>query len=316
MRKICIVSGCAGFVGSHLCQSLLESGCRVIGIDNLTTGRPKNMSRFYSHPEFIFINGDIRDAPRLVSPFMKDGELKFFHLAAIVSVPYSISHPEETMEVNYEASLALLDFAERSGAQNFIFAGSAAEYGAIEKLPLSEGYADDGVMQLSPYGRAKYLASRAVSSSRIGCSLRFFNIYGPRQDSSSPYSGVISRFVNQILHGDPITIQGDGGQTRDFVFIKDVIAAYFLASGLTRFQPLYGIYNVGSETSTSVLDLGRILVRMTSSSSPILYCKSRVGDIRHSLADTSRLRGMGFSPQYSLHEGLIQLLEFTEHESL
>lgn len=308
MRGTCLVTGCAGFVGSHLSETLLTMDHRVIGIDNFATGKRMNMSGFLAHPGFIFVEGDIRDGERLLSPHVADAPLAFFHLAAVVSVPYSLDHPQETMAVNYEASRALLRLAERWGTRSFVFAGSAAEYGDVLSLPLSEDAADNSTVHLSPYGQAKYLASSAIGTSPIGCSLRCFNIYGPRQDPTSPYSGVISRFMDQALAEQPITVHGDGGQTRDFIFIEDVVAAYLLAGGISGDGPCHGIYNLGSETSTSIIDLARLLVRLAGSSSRIIHGEPRAGDIRHSLSDTSRLQAMGFFPRFSLEEGLGSLL--------
>ncbi len=321
-EPFCVVTGAAGFVGSHLCEHLLGRGCRVAGVDNFFSGRRKNLTAFLEHPRFSFWERSVTEDGLLEEIRNAWGvPHAVFHLAAIVSVPYSLEHPQETMEVNFEATIRLLGDAERFGCRAFVFAGSAAEYGDDDRLPLKEEYATHGTRWLSPYGEAKYRATVAVASaggSLRGISLRCFNIYGPRQDPSSPYSGVISRFSEQALRREPLTIFGDGHQTRDFVFVSDVVDAYCRASGLfsPRDQGASGIYNVGSGKQTRILDLARLILRLTEQDESIRFYPERPGDIRHSVAAVQSIRrAMGWHPQVELEEGLRRTLRWMQQEA-
>jgi UDP-glucose 4-epimerase len=211
------------------------------------------------------------------------------------------------MQVNQAATEALLGEAEGLGLARFVFAGSAAEYGAETRMPVLEEYAHDGTVQLSPYGRAKYLASRAVGGSPLGVSLRFFNIYGPRQDPSSPYSGVISRFTDLARAGSPLTVHGDGSQSRDFVHVSDAVDAYLAAAGLHPGlrKPAPGRYNVGTGRSATVLDLARLILDLAGSGQGISFSPPRAGDIPHSLAGAGKFcAATDWRPQVELLDGL------------
>ncbi|MBU1230090.1 MAG: NAD-dependent epimerase/dehydratase family protein [Proteobacteria bacterium] len=309
MGKTCLVTGCAGFVGSHLTQKLLDMGHRVIGVDNFFSGNPLNMQAFITHERFQFHERSIAE-PRLFEElFRQSGHIHaVFHLAAIVSVPYSMHHADETYDINFLSTERLLEQAEKHGASRMVFAGSAAEYGAEERMPIKESYASDDTLQLSPYGNAKYLSTRAMCQSHIGVSLRFFNIFGPRQDPSSPYSGVISKFMSQALTDAPLTIFGDGEQTRDFVYVHDVVLAYLTAAGMIgqRLLPT-DAYNIGTGKAVKIVALARIVLILTDKPNAILlniapeecaevggdpvclFYPSREGDIVHSVADVTAM---------------------------
>jgi UDP-glucose 4-epimerase len=306
----CLVTGCAGFVGSHLSEALLELGAQVVGVDNFATGHRGNMAGFRDHPEFTFLEHDILD-PGLWDRVREaaPGAANVFHLAAVVSVAWSVDHEETTLETNDKASIQLYNQAVRDGARAFVFAGSAAEYGDEPRLPIKEEYADEDSVQLSPYGRSKFLASRHIEKAGFGCSLRCFNIYGPRQDPSSPYSGVISRFLMQAGRGEPLTILGSGDQTRDFIYVADVVRAYLLAAGLGREAgpPLHGAYNVATGRSFSVKELAETANRVTGNSAGLVWLPPRPGDVLHSQADVSKFRReAGFTARTSLEGGLAE----------
>ncbi len=307
-RPVCIVTGCAGFVGSHLVEALLQEGHEVVGIDNFFSGRQENMAGFFSEPRFSFYENSITDPELLNRIYERHGRPQHvFHLAAVVSVPYSMEYPVETMEINCDATVRLLREAERIGVKRFVFAGSAAEYGNEERLPIREEYADDYTVQLSPYGRAKYLASRQVAGSSIGTVLRFFNIYGPRQDPKSQYSGVISRFLFAAERSKPLTIHGNGRQFRDFIFVEDVVNSYLAAAGIgKRFNmPPPGCYNIGSGTATSIAELAEAICSITGISHKITFDSPREGDIMYSLADMNKFfRASSWRPAVTLHDGL------------
>jgi UDP-glucose 4-epimerase len=199
-----------------------------------------------------------------------------------------------------------------------VFAGSAAEYGETGLAAIKEEAAGPDTVQASPYGRAKYLTSHLVEHSGFGASLRCFNIYGPRQDPGSPYSGVISRFCRQALADEPIMIFGDGGQTRDFIYVADVVDAYLLAAGLAGLHttPLRGVFNVGRGSAISILELAGIVAGVAGSHIAPRFLPPRPGDIRHSLADVSRLAGAtGFAPQVGIEQGLAATVEWMRSEA-
>jgi UDP-glucose 4-epimerase len=316
MGTTCVLTGVAGFVGSHLAERLLALGHRVVGVDNFATGHRANMAAFEHHPQFTFCERSVME-PGLLMALERShpGIRHVFHLAAVVSVPYSVAHPEETLAVNHQATVALLLEARQLDCHTFVFAGSAAEYGTDERLPLSESYATVATHHLSPYGVSKFLASTAIAGSiqPCGIALRCFNIYGPRQDPSSPYSGVISRFMEKGCAHQALTIFGDGQQTRDFIYVADVVEAYAHAAGLTgpsSPQPVTaGVYNVATGQQTSVLELAGIIRDLTGNLQDLNFSPERPGDIRHSYAVVERLQeASGWTPQVSLREGLQETL--------
>ncbi|MGQ9485276.1 MAG: NAD-dependent epimerase/dehydratase family protein [Desulfosoma sp.] len=316
--RTCVVTGAAGFVGSHLCERLLSLDHTVVGVDNFFSGHPENLNPFAAHPRFFFHERSVTEPGLLPGLRAQHGALfAVFHLAAIVSVPYSLEHPTETFQVNTQATLRLLEEAEALGVRTFVFAGSAAEYGDRDRMPLSETDANEDTRWLSPYGESKYWATMAVASRRgnlCGVSLRCFNIYGPRQDPFSPYSGVISRFVDMAVAQRPLTIFGDGLQTRDFVYVTDVVDAYCLA-GLrdeeNEATRLSGVFNVGSGRATSIVDLARLICRLTQQPESITFGPERPGDIRHSRADIEAItRVLHWMPRIGLEDGLARTIQW------
>jgi len=320
-----VVTGVAGFVGSHLAERLLGLGHFVIGIDNLSTGKLENIESFKDNSNFSFHQVDIRNKV-LMKKILNDFQPLdyFFHLAAVVSVPFSVEHPEITKETNYSATVWILSRSRDTRVKTFLHAGSAAEYGNETRLPIKEEYATDETQHLSPYGLTKYLASKHVAASTrpVGISLRFFNIFGPRQDPSSQYSGVISRFIDQALSGNPLTVFGDGEQTRDFIYIEDVIDVYLKAAGIDLgtgkvIIPTGGVYNVGSSRSISINELARIIKTIINPKLPIVHLDPRPGDIRHSLADITRARKyLSWEPRWKIEDGLSVTVEWYQKRVL
>ncbi len=315
----CLVTGVAGFVGSHLAERLLAEHHYVVGVDNFFSGRRENLASLLEHPEFIFYEHSILEKGLMEDMITQHPDLEScFHLAAIVSVPYSVEHPEATVEVNYQATVHLLREAERLGFEAFVFAGSAAEYGDDQRIPLKEEYATEETKHLSAYGRSKYLASREVATSPCGIALRFFNIYGPRQDPLSPYSGVISRFVDMALSRKPLTIFGDGYQMRDFIYVSDVVEAYLRATDLRKNanEAEERLYNVGTGRSTTILELAELISELAESREKPDFCPERPGDIRFSMASADAfLRVTGWQPRVSLREGLRITVEWARGTS-
>ncbi|NLI80423.1 MAG: NAD-dependent epimerase/dehydratase family protein [Deltaproteobacteria bacterium] len=317
-KRTCLVTGVAGFVGSHLAERLLSLGHPVVGVDDFSSGSPRNLEPLKDCRGFHFHERSITERGLITEMARRHANLCIcFHLAAIVSVPYSVERPEETMEVNFHATGRLLEGAVEEGLEAFVFAGSAAEYGNDQRLPLLESYAGPETRHASPYGRAKFLASEAVAASPIGVSLRCFNIFGPRQDPSSPYSGVISKFMDMALRGSPLTVFGDGLQTRDFIYVSDIVEAYLVAAGLSqdRDRLPHGVYNVGTGRSTSILELAQTILEVAGQQREMVFQGERPGDIRHSVASIDALKQAGgWEPKVSLREGLGRTLQWMREE--
>lgn len=297
-----LVTGAAGFIGSHLCETLAHDGHEVVGIDNFSTGKAGNLTACLYFDNFRCYVDNI-ERPQLLHSYKKrypDLDT-VFHLAGITSVSYSIAHEQQTMETNQQATSSLLIEAEGLGFKSFIFAGSAAEYGnAYRETGLVEADANEVNGQLSPYGRSKYLASRFMLSSPIGTSLRFFNVYGPRQTNA--YGGVIPCFLHQLYEDGHVTIEGDGTQTRDFLYVEDAVNAYIAAWQ----ESVHGIYNVCSGESLSILDLASAVEKtMVLGDGHTKFVDARAGDIKHSKGDATAFKSATrWSPKVSPKEGL------------
>jgi len=300
-----LVTGGAGFIGSHLVTRLLADGHTVRVLDDLSTGKRDNLAHVAADVELVV--GDVRNAA-LVDEVASGCEV-IFHEAAIVSVPASVEDPQRSHDVNIQGTLNVLLAARKRSVRRVVFASSAAVYGEDPTLPKSE------LMQaspISPYGIEKMTGEHYVLAwPRLygveGVSLRYFNVFGPRQDPRSPYSGVISIFADRALSGREVTIYGDGLQTRDFVFVDDVVQANVLAATV----PLASgrAYNVARGERTTLLDLLGTIARIAGCEVEPIHAPPRSGDIRHSFADVSRARReLGYEPAVTVEEGLRQLL--------
>lgn len=279
-----LVTGGAGFIGSHLVEHLLATGTSVRVLDNLSTGKRANLP---AHPQLEFIQGDIRDWSLVLDSVR--GVEGIVHLAAVASVQASIDDPILTHQVNFDGTLNLLEAARRNGTRRFLYACSAAVYGDAASIPVSE---DSKPNPLSPYAVDKlsgehYLLHYHRQHGLPATSFRFFNIYGPRQDPSSPYSGVISIFVDRLKQNQPVTIFGDGAQTRDFVYVADL--AGLLVRAVQGTEGVGGVFNVGTGARHSLLQLLDILEKLSGKKIERRHEPPRLGDIRHSCADVSRL---------------------------
>jgi UDP-glucose 4-epimerase len=293
-----LVTGGAGFIGSHLVERLLALGHKVRVIDNLLSGKRENIPS-----EAEFLEADIRDPLRLGQAFQ--GVSGCFHLAAIASVQRSIEAPRETGDVNTMGSIAVFDAACRAGVP-VVYASSAAVYGANENLPLAE----DALPQpLSPYAADKLsneFQARALGAARKWRSfgLRFFNVYGPRQDPHSPYSGVVSIFLQRAIDGKDLVIYGDGDQSRDFIHVTDVTR--FLVAAMKNADPSAPVVNVCTGDATSVAELAQLLVERYGGR--IVHEPGRAGDIRQSLGSPEQaLQRLGVSATISFRDGLATL---------
>ncbi len=306
MAKI-LLTGAAGFIGSHTADLLLAEGHEVTGIDNLRTGRLENLSAAQRHPRFRLLQDDITRDGLLARVTKTEKPDAILHLAALVSVPESFKDPVLNRRLNLEATHLVAAAAAESGSvRRVAFASSAAIYGANTDLPLTESARP---APLSPYGEAKLasegiLADLARAHPAISTvALRYFNVYGPRQDPRSPYSGVISLLAAAFRESRPFALEGDGGQTRDFIAVADVARANLLA--LTR--PLNGahVVNVCTGVSTSLLNVIAAMEKISGRPLNPGRRPAREGDVRHSLGSpTAAAELLGFRSAASIEAGL------------
>lgn len=303
--SLCLVTGGAGFIGSHLVEALLQRGDRVRVLDNLSSGRLANIAAVF--PKIEFIEGNIQDET-VVQQAMAGVEL-VFHLAAVVSVPQSMVRPQEAESINVIGTLNLLQAARAAGVFRLILSSTCAIYGDEPILPKIESMPPQ---PQSPYAISKLAAEQycRLFTTTFGLetmALRYFNVFGPRQDPTSPYSGVISIFVDQMARGLPVTIFGSGEQTRDFVFVSDVVRANLLAAQ----TPEAGgqVINIGTGRPVTIHQLFAMLSRQLQYDRPPLYQPARPGDVLHSYADAGQARTvLGWQPQVSFGEGLRRLV--------
>jgi UDP-glucose 4-epimerase len=276
-----IVTGGAGFIGSHIVEELVRQHHEVVIIDNLSSGKRENIAPFLSQFPVTFVQGSITDLPLLKE--YCSGADGVFHEAAIASVPRSVANPAETHDVNLTGTLNVLIAARDCGIKKVVFASSAAVYGDNPELPKRETMMPD---PLSPYAVTKLAGEHycSVFSGLYGMqcvSLRYFNVFGPRQDPGSPYSGVITKFITNTLAHKPVTIFGDGKQTRDFVYVKDVVRANILAMEAGK----AGVYNVAGGSQLNLIELLEIIADVSGIRVPVEFAQPAAGDVRHSLAD-------------------------------
>ena len=305
------VTGGAGFIGSHTVDRLLGDGHRVVVLDDFRTGKRANLAHHAGSDRLDIVACDVSHGifAALAPITGRHGPVeRIVHLAAQVSVVHSVQNPLVDMQVNYGGTLHVLEYARAAGVRKVVFASSAAVYGDVAALPVGE---DAPTRPVSPYGIDKLASEHALDyyAAVHGVpvtSLRFFNVYGPRQDPSSPYSGVISIFADRARAGRPLTIFGDGGQTRDFVYVGDVVRAIVAALGDRASRV---VANVGTGGEITVLELARAIVDLCGGKSPIEHAPSRAGEILKSRARVDRLsEALGVVAQTQLVDGLRETL--------
>jgi UDP-glucose 4-epimerase len=305
-RRRALVTGGAGFIGSHVVGRLLTEGYDVRVLDNLSSGKRENLAEVAKDVELL--EGDVR-SEEAASRAAQGCEL-VYHEAAIVSVPYSVEHPRETHDVNIRGTLNVLLAARDAGARRVVFASSAAVYGDEPTLPKHEGMLPQPI---SPYGVEKltaehYLRTFTQLYGLETVALRYFNVFGPRQDPRSPYSGVISVFVSRLLGGQKVGIFGDGEQTRDFVYVGNVVDANLLAA--TSAAAPGRVYNVACGEETTLLALADQLGAAAGVKPTIELLPPRAGDIKRSVADIEAARrDLGYEPKVDVGAGLARLVE-------
>ena len=308
VNKRFLVTGAAGFIGSNLTDKLLEMGATVIGIDNLFNGRLENLDNALKNKSFQFFKGDIRDF-NLLLDISKNTDI-IFHQAAFTSVPQSVLMPQSCNDVNINGILNILNTARKNNIEKIIFASSSSVYGDEPSLPKKE---DMKKNPKSPYAVSK-LASEGylqVYNQLYGLNttiLRYFNVFGPRQ-KDSPYSGVIAIWLGRIIRNEDLIIFGDGQNSRDFTYIKDVIKANICAA---KYDNPGEIFNIGANSPIKLIDLAKLMLKITKKENlKVIYSDPRPGDILHSYADISKAKELlKFEPEFSQEHGLRTYLKW------
>ena len=295
-----LVTGGAGFIGSHIVEHF-QGKAEVRVLDSLRSGYRKNLDGF----DVEFIEGDIRDRA-VVDRAMKDVDY-VFHLAAMISVPESMTKIAECIEINGLGMINVLESAAAAGVKKLCFSTSAAIYGDNPVMPKVETMFPE---PKSPYAITKldgeYYCGMFTREGRLQTAcLRYFNVFGPRQDPHSAYAAAVPIFIEKALTNADITVFGDGEQTRDFVFVKDVVAAnaFFAAHDFT------GVHNIAYGGRITINDLAKEIVRLTNSSSRIVHLPERAGDVKHSMAAVDKLKATGFVPSHTFSEALRQTID-------
>lgn len=297
-----LVTGGAGFIGSHIVEHF-QGKAEVCVLDNLRSGYRENLQGM----EHEFIEGSITD--RAVVRKAVEGIDYIFHMAAMISVPESMEKPVECVEINTAGTLVVLEEAARAGVKKLCFSSSAANYGDNPVVPKVETMLPE---PKSPYAITKldgeYYCDMFAREGWLDTAvMRYFNVFGPRQDPNSAYAAAVPIFIDKALKNETITIYGDGKQTRDFIYVKDIVAAnVFLAMNPTD----TGFYNVAYGGRLTINDLAKKIIELTGSSSKIEHAAERAGDVKHSMASVDRIRAAGFEPASNFDEGLRATIEF------
>ena len=298
-----LVTGGAGFIGSHIVEHFQGKAAEIRVLDNLRSGYLHNLDNL----EHTWIEGSITD--RSLVKKAVEGVDYIFHMAAMVSVPESIEKITECVEINIHGLINVLEEASSAGVKKLVFPSSAAVYGDNPTVPKLETMLPE---PKSPYAVTKldgehYLEIFRSQGKLETASIRFFNVFGPRQDPKGAYAAAVPIFIEKAIAGDPITIFGDGEQTRDFIYVKDIVnALVFAVTSLST----HGTYNAGYGEQMSINDLAQQILTTAESSSKIIYTDERAGDIKHSRSSAEKLRAEGWTPQHTLENGLKETFEF------
>lgn len=297
-----LVTGGAGFIGSHLIEHF-QGKAEVIVLDNFRSGHRRNLAGL----QHTLIEGSILDRAQLDEAMR--GVDQVYHLAAMISVPESMLKPRECVDLNALGTLHVLEAAEAAKVGKVVLASSAAVYGDNPTVPKVETMLPE---PKSPYAVTKldgeyYLDLFRRERGLATTSLRFFNVFGPRQDPKSPYAAAVPIFIEKAVKGEPIGIFGDGEQTRDFIYVKDIIGALTFAANN---QEMGGVFNVGYGRKMTVKSLAEDIIRLTGSTSVLEYLPNRPGDIKHSMASSDKLQQAGWQPSHSVAEGLVATVAY------
>jgi len=309
-----LITGIAGFIGSSLARALLDRGQQVRGVDNLATGRRENLTGIFDHIEFH--EADITDLDAMRKACA--GVDFVLHQAAIPSVPKSVLDPLASNRANIDGTVAVLVAARDAKVKRVVYAASSSAYGDTPTLPKREDMKPDPI---SPYAVAK-LAGEQYMISFFRCygletvSLRYFNVFGPRQDPSSPYSGVLAKFILQMLRGEAPTIFGDGEQSRDFTYIDNAVEANLLACTAPADQAAGQMFNIATGRRVTLSETFHLLQGLTGYAGNPIYGPERGGDIKHSLADIAKAKAaLGYNPKIDFEEGLRRTVDWYRSQS-
>lgn len=296
-----LITGGAGFIGSHIAEHFQSTADEIRVLDNFRTGSVKNLVGL----PVTFLEGSVTDRAT-VREAVRGVDL-IFHMAALVSVPESMIYPSECVDINVHGLLHVLEEASAAGVKKIVFASSAAVYGDNPIVPKLETMVPE---PKSPYAITKldgefYLDLFRREGKIETASLRFFNVFGPRQDPKGAYAAAVPIFIEKALRNEDLTIFGDGGATRDFIYVKDIVDALAFAAR----NDIHGTFNAGYGGQTTIQELAETIISTAGSSSRIMHQEERLGDVRHSRASADKLRAAGWQPQFSLEEGLAATLE-------
>lgn len=305
-----LVTGAAGFIGSNLVEALLRLGYQVRGLDNFSTGKKENIELFIDHPNFEFVEGDIRSFETCLQAC--EGIDYVLHQAAWGSVPRSIEMPREYGENNIGGTVNMMEAARRQGVQKFVYASSSSVYGDEPTLPKKEG--KEGKI-LSPYALTKKaneeygkLYTKLYGLETYG--LRYFNVFGRRQDPNGAYAAVIPKFIKQLLNNERPTIHGDGKQSRDFTYIENVIEANLKACQAPP-EAAGEVFNIAYGGRELLIDIYHKLCRLLEKDIEPVFGPERAGDIKHSNADISKAKTLlGYEPSWNFEQGIIAAIEW------
>jgi len=306
-----VVTGGAGFIGSHIAETLARRGDEVVILDNLFSGKVENIRHLLDMPAVTFVNGSITDQP-LLQDACRDAD-GIFHEAAITSVPRSVKDPLASNETNVNGTLNVLVAAQKCGAKKIVYASSSSVYGDTPTLPKREDMVPN---PKSPYAITKltgeyYLKVFHELYGMDTASLRYFNVFGPRQDPHSEYSAVIPKFITKILHHESPIIYGDGSQTRDFTYVKDVAQANVQAMDGSA----EGIFNVAYGSRISLVELAHLIMESLGEEQSLTFEPPRSGDIHDSLAAISAAQdAFGYAPEYTVKTGLQETIQWYQNQ--
>ena len=317
MTRTILITGGAGFIGSNLCEYFISKGDKVVCLDNFSTGHRRNIQGLLNHPNFKLIEGDIRNSEDCINAV--NGVDFVLHQAALGSVPRSINDPITSNDVNVSGFLNMLVAARNAGIKRFVYAASSSTYGDSESLPKIE---DKIGKPLSPYAITKYvnelyadIFSKTYGLETIG--LRYFNVFGRKQDPNGAYAAVIPKFVMQLVNGESPVINGDGNYSRDFTYIDNVIQMNELAMSTTNSEAINTVYNTAFGDRTTLNDMVAYLKEFLSkydasiNEIPIIYGPNRAGDIPHSLASIEKAKKLlNYNPKFSFKDGLKEAVEW------
>jgi UDP-glucose 4-epimerase len=301
-----IITGGAGFIGSNIAEKLVDLGWQIKIIDDLSSGEKRNIEHLQNAKSVDFIQESVLNLSLMQKLFA--GFDYVFHLAAIPNVSLSILNPISVHNTNATGTLNVLIAARDNGIKKVVLASSSAVYGDIPSFRAKEDMLPN---PQSPYAASKLAAEYYCQAFNFvfklpTICLRYFNVYGPRQNPNSEYSAVIPKFIKEVIEEKPITIFGDGEQSRDFVFVRDVVTANIKAAE----SNISGTFNIGTGVQTTLNQLIKVIVNiMKKNIIEVEYLSSRPGDIRHSLADITKARDFGYIPQYALEQGLVELIK-------